>query len=148
VQINQNLKPLIVCILVFLIWRFTPLREIPLRFLKQPNFIELYEKFFFVFLLLGATFLRSRIIKFKSWHSALIGISIGFLSTALSLACSWFTEAKNPSDASYWLSKSVEYDGAALFFTSLMVLTLGWLIGLTVFLILRYWREKPALKNV
>src|SRR4051812_31782084 len=115
-QIIMRLKPLVVTILLFLVWKITPLSGIPAKFIKAKSFIETFELFFFPMLLVLSFVFQARLMSLKTLKGMLLSVSYGYAASMLSLFCVWFIESKKISDIFYWLNGDPSFQAYLLIF--------------------------------
>lgn len=145
-QIAFKLRPLVITLLLFLIWKFTPLSRVPAKFIKAPGFVETFELFFFPLLLALSFFFQKRLVLLKVYKGILLSIFAGYIASAVSIFAVWIVSADKTSDVFYWLNYG-SGDGYLLLLI-LPIPTLGWGVALMDYLLLKILPLRTVVKPV
>lgn len=141
-QIALKMKPLLVTLGLFLVWKFGYLSEILLRFSKNQAFVHTYELFFFL-LLLGMCFLlQKKVKKMRTLFLACISFVSGYFLSLVCIFLTWITNSDQISDVFFWVNKSFGLQDSLLYYLAIPIPTLGWLLTPAAFFFLKIGPEK------
>lgn len=141
-QIIRKAKPLIIILGLYLIWKFTPINQIPVTFYKRDHFVARYEVIFFPLALLFSFVINSKAKEWGLFKGISVSLIFGHLTSMISIVGVSFIETGKISDSFLWgLFTYGILDGLSFFFL-FPVPALGWLFFLADFLLLRLGAKK------
>lgn len=142
-QIVIKIKPLIVTILLFLLWKFVYLNAILLRFSKSPTFVTTYESIYFLFLL-GVSFLmRHKIVEVKAFRLAVFSVLLGYIASLGCIFLTWVVMADKVSELA-WITVSFGIMDTLLYYLVIPLPALGWFLTPLAFFMLKIGSSKTS----
>lgn len=135
-QIVIKIKPLVVTVFLFLLWKFAYLDVILLRFSKNPSFVKTYELFYFSFLLVASFLIQGKLARLKTLRWVILSTALGYGASLGCIFFTWIVMADKISDVASWFTTGFGFMDTLLYYLVIPLPTLGWLITPFAFFLL------------
>lgn len=143
-QVIIKMKPILVTLLLFLLWKFAYLSEVLLKFSKNETFVGTYGIFYFSFLLAANFFMSYRSVELKGLRQVILPAALGYIASLGCIFLTWLVMSEKLSDFTSWISTSYGFMDSLLYYLVIPLPTLGWFITPLAFFLLKIGPNKMS----